>query len=127
MLILVFFVATLILFCGHMLVQVLLAIGIGVILIGLKKKWKEDEKRADAQAEADRMQRMWKEEEKAEEDRYTAKNRNNHDDFKVKHITHADAQAEAYRMRHYGYKGSERLKVYYNPDLRGWFVGRGWK
>ena len=59
--------------------------------------------------------------------RYTARNSNNHDHLKVKHGTQRDAQAEVDRMRRRGYEDSERLNVYYNDELGGWFVGRGWK
>ena len=72
---------------------------------------------------------LWsKEAKKAKEDeinRYPAKNSNNHDNCKVKHRTRQDAETEADRMRRRGYEGSERLNTYYNPDLQGWYVGKG--
>jgi hypothetical protein len=52
---------------------------------------------------------------------------NNHDDGKFKHSTRRGAEAEANRMRRRGYEGSERLNVYYNDELRGWYVGEGWE
>ena len=65
--------------------------------------------------------------EKDEIRRYTAKNSNNHNHCKFKHGTQWGAQAEVDRMRSLGYEDSERLNVYYNENLKGWFVGRGWK
>ena len=58
--------------------------------------------------------------------RYTNQS-NNHDNIKFKHSTQASAEAEVRRMQGARYDGSERLNVYYNRDLGGWFVGRGWK
>jgi len=58
--------------------------------------------------------------------RYSNPN-NNHDDRKFKHSTRASAEAEVGRMKSGRYDESERLKVYYNRELEGWFVGRGWR
>jgi hypothetical protein len=52
--------------------------------------------------------------------------RNNHDHLKHKHATQSEAKAEVRRMKAANYDGCERLNAYYNPDLDGWYVGRGW-
>lgn len=49
---------------------------------------------------------------------------NNHDHLKHKHTTKEEAEAEVSRMKRCGYDDSHRLRVYYNPELHGWFVGR---
>ncbi len=49
---------------------------------------------------------------------------NNHDDQKFKHSNRYSAEAEVRRMKRRRYPGSERLQVYYNRELKGWFVGR---
>ena len=59
-------------------------------------------------------------------DSYSTSGRNNHDHLKFKHQTRPGAQAEVDRMRRRGYKDSEWLNVYYNADLKGWFVIGGW-
>jgi hypothetical protein len=79
--------------------------------------------RQDAEAEANRMRRR----EYDRSERMNSTPNNNHDHLKVKHSTRQDAEAEANRMRRRGYEGSERLNVYYNGNLRGWYVGRGWE
>lgn len=54
--------------------------------------------------------------------------RNNHDDQKYKHTTRESAEREKDRMQRQGVPGSQRLNVYYNQELDGWFVGRSsWK
>ena len=53
--------------------------------------------------------------------RVKKRSHNNHDHLKFKHGTQRDAQAGVYPTH------SERLNVYYNENLKGWFVGRGWK
>lgn len=49
---------------------------------------------------------------------------NNHDHQKRKHETRASAEREVDRMRWKGLPDSERMNVYYNDELDGWFVGR---
>lgn len=49
---------------------------------------------------------------------------NNHDHEKHPHATREDAEAEVLRMKRLGYEGSARLQIYYNRQLRAWFVGR---
>ena len=58
--------------------------------------------------------------------RYSNPN-NNHDHLKFKHSTRASAEAEVGRMKEARYDECGHLKVYYNRDLEGWFVGRGWR
>eukprot|EP00979_Chaetoceros_neogracilis_P008036 scaffold1760_cov181-Chaetoceros_neogracile.AAC.1 len=36
------------------------------------------------------------------------------------------AESDVLRMKWAGYGDFERLKVYYNREIDGWFVGRGW-
>jgi hypothetical protein len=49
---------------------------------------------------------------------------NNHDHLKHKHRTREFANEEVRRMQRQGYGESERLNVYYNRELDGWYVGR---
>ena len=49
---------------------------------------------------------------------------NNHDHQKCPHATREDAEAEVRRMKRLNYEGNGRLNVYYNRDLRNWYVGR---
>jgi hypothetical protein len=50
--------------------------------------------------------------------------RNNHDDRKIKYPTQEAAESAVRGMQRSGRDGSERLKVYYNHKLEGWYVGR---
>ena len=49
---------------------------------------------------------------------------NNHDHLKKRHLTRESAEQEKRRMQSLGLSGSERLNVYKNEELGGWFVGR---
>lgn len=49
---------------------------------------------------------------------------NNHDHNKVKYETKKDAELEVARMQRLGLSDSDRLNVYYNRELQGFFVGR---
>ena len=50
--------------------------------------------------------------------------RNNHDDRKHKHASAESAEAEVKRMQRNDYEDSDRLTVYYNQQLNGFFVGK---
>mmetsp|Transcript_7824 Transcript_7824/g.7374 ORF Transcript_7824/g.7374 Transcript_7824/m.7374 type:complete len:101 (+) Transcript_7824:63-365(+) len=50
--------------------------------------------------------------------------RNNHDDSKHKHASAKSAEAEVERMQRNDYEDSDRLNVYYNKQLKGFFVGK---
>jgi hypothetical protein len=51
---------------------------------------------------------------------------NNHDAQKFKHDARSGAEAEVRRMKRDGsYQDTNRLNVYYNRELNGWYVGRG--
>ena len=50
---------------------------------------------------------------------------NNHDHVKHPHASRGDATAEVCRMQQCGYDDSARLNVYYNRQLKAWYVGRG--
>lgn len=49
---------------------------------------------------------------------------NNHDDQKYKHTTRESAKQEVHRMISCGYEGSHKLKVYFNRENEGWYVGK---
>ena len=52
---------------------------------------------------------------------------NNNDYQKHKHPSRDSADSEVLRMKRAGvYVDCERLKIYYNRGIDGWFVGRGW-
>jgi hypothetical protein len=51
----------------------------------------------------------------------------NHDHLKYKHSSRRSAELEVTRMKMAGYDESERLNVYFNRELDGWYVGRGWR
>jgi hypothetical protein len=91
--------------------------------------WWRERRRAEEELRSDYSRYQYSQQrlEKDEIRRYTAKNSNNHDHLKYKHGTRQGAQAEVDRMRGLGYEDSERLNVYYNDELGGWFVGRGWR
>lgn len=50
---------------------------------------------------------------------------NNHDHLKYKHSTRQEAVNEMQRMKQSAYyEETERLNVYYNRELNGWYIGR---
>lgn len=53
--------------------------------------------------------------------------RNNHDHLKCKYATREEAESMVRRMKRANCDGSERLNVYYNRELEGWYVGKGWE
>ena len=116
-------VATPAVFWKQFFYGVIIALGYQLYSWWRERRRAEEELRSDYSRYQYSQQRL----EKDEIRRYTAKNSNNHDHLKFKHGTRQGAQAEVDRMRRQGYKDSERLNVYYNADLKGWFVGRGWK
>ena len=52
---------------------------------------------------------------------------NNHDHVKRKYTSREEAEYMVGRMKKYKCVGSERLKVYYNREHGGWYIGRGWE
>ena len=50
--------------------------------------------------------------------------RKNHDNNKVMHPSRWSAEKEKKRLKRVGFEGSEKLNVYFNKELRGWFVGK---
>jgi|DEB0MinimDraft_10_1074344.scaffolds.fasta_scaffold383095_1 cell division protein YceG involved in septum cleavage len=48
----------------------------------------------------------------------------NHDHLKIKHSSKEKAISAMNKLKQKNIQGSERLQVYYNPNLKGWFVGK---